>query len=196
MTKKHLRGRFEGDLSEDALRFSASVGFDRRLALEDIEGSIAHVRMLAARGIVSAEDAKKIEQGLARVREQIERGELEWQDALEDVHMNVEVALGDAGKRLHTARSRNDQVATDMRLWTRRACEATAARIDRFLAVLAEYRGAQQVTRRRLYLEALSSVLPGAKGLYVVDGDQKALVPWLGFDGAGAPPPAAEGRRP
>lgn len=134
-------GRFREAPAEVAVRFSASVGFDERLAPEDVRGSIAHVRMLAARGIVSAEDAKRIEEGLRTIGEEIARGEMQWDPALEDVHMNVEATLteriGDAGGRLHTGRSRNDQVATDMRIWTREACTATAQRIDHLLAVLA-----------------------------------------------------------
>ncbi|MFW5925922.1 MAG: argininosuccinate lyase [Myxococcota bacterium] len=141
MSGKAWGGRFEAELDAIALRFSESVSFDERLAPEDIEGSIAHVRMLAARGIVSAEDAKKIEEGLRAIAGQVERGELPWDAAQEDVHMNVETALsariGEAGGRLHTGRSRNDQVATDMRLWTRRACAATMERIDRLMSVLA-----------------------------------------------------------
>ena len=96
--------------------------------------------MLAARGIVTREDAKKIEEGLTRIGEEIADGTMAWRADREDVHMNVEALLteriGDAGGRLHTARSRNDQVATDMRLWTRSACERTARKLDRLIAVL------------------------------------------------------------
>ncbi|MCB9603740.1 MAG: argininosuccinate lyase [Sandaracinus sp.] len=134
-------GRFEEPLDSVALRYSASVDVDKRLAPEDIRGSIAHVRMLAARGIVGADEAETIAAELQRIAEEIARGEMEWDAAREDVHMNVESRLtervGAVGGKLHTARSRNDQVATDMRLWTREACHRTAARIDRFLAVLA-----------------------------------------------------------
>lgn len=134
-------GRFEEPLDAVALRYSASVDVDKRLAPEDIRGSIAHVRMLAARGIVGADEAEKIAAELGRIAEEIARGEMVWDPAREDVHMNVETVLtervGAIGGKLHTARSRNDQVATDMRLWTREACRRTAARIDRFLAVLA-----------------------------------------------------------
>lgn len=141
MSDKAWGGRFEEELDAVAARVNASVDVDGRLGPEDVRGSIAHVRMLAARGIVSAEDAKKIEEGLARIGGEIERGEMRWRADREDVHMNVEALLtervGEAGGRLHTARSRNDQVATDMRLWTRAACERTAGRIDRLLAVLA-----------------------------------------------------------
>jgi argininosuccinate lyase len=141
MTDKAWGGRFDAELDAIALRFSESVSFDKRLAPEDIEGSLAHVRMLAAQGIVSPDDASTIERGLTALAQEVERGELPWDPAHEDVHMNVETALrarvGEAGGRLHTARSRNDQVATDMRLWTRRACAATGQRIDRLMSVLA-----------------------------------------------------------
>ncbi|MBW2225523.1 MAG: argininosuccinate lyase, partial [Deltaproteobacteria bacterium] len=109
-----------------AARFSASVDVDGRLWQQDIDGSIAHVRMLAAQNILPAGDAKQIVAGLETIRASIEGGEFDWDEAKEDVHMNIEAALtsaiGDAGGRLHTGRSRNDQVATDMRLWTRQAC--------------------------------------------------------------------------
>ena len=141
MTKKAWGGRFGEELNDKALAFSASVDVDQRLAAEDVEGSIAHVRMLAERGIVPLEDALNIERGLTHIAEEIAAGEFEFTDAREDVHMNIEATLteriGAAGGKLHTARSRNDQVATDMRLFTRRACEHTAASIDAVLAVLA-----------------------------------------------------------
>lgn len=141
MSDKPWGGRFDAELDAIALRFSESVSFDQRLAPEDIEGSLAHVRMLAARGIVSREDATAIEHGLTELANEVQRGTLRWDPRHEDVHMNMEVALrehaGEAAGRLHTARSRNDQVATDMRLWTRRACMATGRRIDRLMSVLA-----------------------------------------------------------
>jgi argininosuccinate lyase len=139
--KKAWGGRFERELDALAARFSASVDFDRRLGSVDVRGSIAHARMLAARGIVSAEDEAKIVRGLETIAGEIERGEMRWDPAKEDVHMNVEALLteriGEAGARLHTGRSRNDQVATDMRLWTRDELDATVARIDRLLSVVA-----------------------------------------------------------
>ena len=125
-------GRF--DASPDAVMeaINASVDFDRRLYAEDIAGSIAHVTMLAKQGIVTQEDADAITQGLHRVRGEIEAGAFSFDRALEDIHMNVEARLaaliGPAAGRLHTARSRNDQVATDLRLWLRaRLDEADAA---------------------------------------------------------------------
>ncbi len=141
MSEKAWGGRFDQELDALAARFSASVGFDRRLGLVDVRGSIAHARMLAERGVISAADAEAIVRGLERIAGEIERGEMRWDEAKEDVHMNVEALLteriGEAGGRLHTGRSRNDQVATDIRLWTREAIDDTARRIDRFLAVIA-----------------------------------------------------------
>jgi argininosuccinate lyase len=141
MSDKAWGGRFEEELNDVALRYSASVDVDSRLAPQDIRGSIAHVRMLAAQGIVPQADADAIVAGLERIAVEIQEGQFAWQSAREDVHMNIEATLseriGAPGGKLHTGRSRNDQVATDMRLFTREACEATAARIDRFLAVLA-----------------------------------------------------------
>jgi argininosuccinate lyase len=142
MSDKAWGGRFEQELDAIAARFSASVDVDGRLWPQDIEGSIAHVRMLADRNILSADDAEQIVTGLGTIRASIERGEFQWDESKEDVHMNIEAALssaiGDAGGRLHTGRSRNDQVATDMRLWTRQACDSVVADIDALLEVLAD----------------------------------------------------------
>jgi argininosuccinate lyase len=142
MSDKAWGGRFEQELDAIAARFSASVDVDGRLWPQDIDGSIAHVRMLADQNILSAADTKQIVAGLETIRGSIERGEFHWDDSKEDVHMNIEAALtsaiGDAGGRLHTGRSRNDQVATDMRLWTRQACDSTVADIDALLEVLAD----------------------------------------------------------
>ncbi|MEM8608736.1 MAG: argininosuccinate lyase [Myxococcota bacterium] len=140
MSKKAWGGRFEEELDAIAARFSASVDVDNRLAPQDVQGSIAHVRMLEKQGILSADDAGQIVTGLENILATIERGEFAWDPSKEDVHMNIEAtlteAIGDAGGRLHTGRSRNDQVATDMRLWTRGACHSTAANIDSLLEVL------------------------------------------------------------
>jgi argininosuccinate lyase len=126
-------GRFGEPLSERMQRFNASVDVDRRLAPADIAGSLAHARMLAATGVLSAEDLAAIERGLRQIEGEIERGEFVWTRALEDVHLNIEQRLtalvGDAGKRLHTARSRNDQVATDTRLWLREAVDALSVQL-------------------------------------------------------------------
>jgi len=138
---KGARGRrFEGGLAPDAAEVNASVGFDWRLLPHDVAGSIAHARMLARQGIIAAADAEAIAEGLAAVRERLESGELGWDEALEDVHMNVEARLieriGDAGRRLHTGRSRNDQVATDLRLYARASARRLIALIDRLRRVL------------------------------------------------------------
>jgi argininosuccinate lyase len=121
-------GRFREPVDERVKRFSASVDFDRRLAGQDIAASLAHARMLAAAGILKKADLTAIERGLARIRREIEKGEFAWSLDAEDVHLNIERRLtalaGEAGKRLHTARSRNDQVATDLRLWLREEIDA------------------------------------------------------------------------
>ena len=116
-------GRFNEPVAELVKKYTASVDFDKRLAEFDIAGSIAHAKMLGAQGIISLDDVAKIEQGLAEILAEIQAGSFEWLLDLEDVHLNIEKRLtdkiGDAGKRLHTGRSRNDQVATDVRLWLR-----------------------------------------------------------------------------
>ncbi len=136
---KAWSGRFSEPVDERVKRFTASVGFDQRLARFDIQGSLAHARMLAACGILAATDLADIERGMAAISAEIEAGRFQWSVDLEDVHLNIERRLtdlvGDAGKRLHTARSRNDQVATDVRLWLREA-------IDQCLALLADLRAA------------------------------------------------------
>jgi len=114
---------FSEPMSELVKRYTASVFFDKRLWKADIEGSLAHAEMLAAQGILAAEDHAAIQRGMAQIREEIEAGRFEWKLDLEDVHLNIEARLtelvGLVGKRLHTGRSRNDQVATDVRLWLR-----------------------------------------------------------------------------
>ncbi len=114
---------FSEPMSELVKRYTASVFFDKRLWLADITGSLAHAEMLAAQNIIGASDLADIQRGMAQIRSEIEAGSFEWKLDLEDVHLNIEARLtqlvGDAGKRLHTGRSRNDQVATDVRLWLR-----------------------------------------------------------------------------
>ena len=114
---------FSEPMSDLVKRYTASVFFDKRLWQADIEGSLAHAGMLAAQGIIGAQDHAAIERGMKQIRQEIEAGTFEWKLDLEDVHLNIEARLtqlvGDAGKRLHTGRSRNDQVATDVRLWLR-----------------------------------------------------------------------------
>ena len=124
-------GRFSESTSERVARFSESVSFDQRLWRADIAGSQAHARMLGRIGVLAAADVEAIVTGLDAIGVEIEAGRFEWQMALEDVHMNIEAALtariGEAGKRLHTGRSRNDQVATDVRLFTRAAIDELLA---------------------------------------------------------------------
>ncbi|WP_457630151.1 argininosuccinate lyase [Oceanithermus sp.] len=123
--KKLWGGRFAASTERLAEAFNNSLEFDRRLWREDLEGSRAHARMLARQGILGAEEAQAILAGLDRIEEEIESGVFPWRDEYEDVHMNIEARLtelvGEVGGKLHTARSRNDQVATDLRLWLRRA---------------------------------------------------------------------------
>ena len=130
---------FSEPMSELVQRYTASVGFDQRLWRADIQGSLAHADMLAAQGIISAPDLADIQRGMAQIGQEIESGQFQWKLALEDVHLNIEARLtqlvGDAGKRLHTGRSRNDQVATDLRLWLR-------GEIDLICALLRELQGA------------------------------------------------------
>jgi argininosuccinate lyase len=114
---------FSEPMSELVKRYTSSVFFDQRMWRQDIRGSLAHAEMLAAQGIIGADDLAAIQRGMAQITEEIEAGRFEWKLELEDVHLNIEARLtqlvGDAGKRLHTGRSRNDQVATDVRLWLR-----------------------------------------------------------------------------
>ncbi|MEY4083593.1 MAG: Argininosuccinate lyase [Pseudomonadota bacterium] len=120
---KAWSGRFTEPVSELVQRYTASVNFDQRLARYDIQGSLAHAEMLAGVGLLSAKDLSDLQRGLSQIQTEIDAGTFQWSIALEDVHLNIEKRLtdliGDAGKRLHTARSRNDQVATDIRLWLR-----------------------------------------------------------------------------
>lgn len=133
-------GRFSEPVDELVKRFTASVSFDQRLALFDIQGSLAHAQMLHEVGLLSAADLEQIHKGMAQIRGEIERGEFKWSIDLEDVHMNIERRLtdlaGDAGKRLHTARSRNDQVATDIRLYLRDAIDRILDRLHAFQSAL------------------------------------------------------------
>ncbi|MFP8833075.1 argininosuccinate lyase [Hydrogenophaga sp. XSHU_21] len=127
---------FSEPMSELVKRYTASVFFDKRLWQADIEGSLAHAEMLAAQGIIGQKDYADVQRGMAQITAEIEAGDFDWKLDLEDVHLNIEARLtqlvGDAGKRLHTGRSRNDQVATDVRLWLRREIDL----IDGLLADL------------------------------------------------------------
>ncbi len=151
---------FSQPMSELVKRYTASVTFDKRLWKADIEGSLAHADMLAAQGIITLDDFCAIQEGLAQVTREIESGQFEWKLDLEDVHLNIEARLtqlaGDAGKRLHTGRSRNDQVATDVRLWLRDEIDLITA----LLAVL-------QRAMLDLAEENVDVILPGFTHLQV-----------------------------
>ncbi|MBV6272056.1 argininosuccinate lyase [Alcaligenaceae bacterium CGII-47] len=122
--------RFSEPVSELVKRYTASVNFDQRMAHFDIQGSLAHADMLASIGIISAQDLTEIQRGMGQITQEIEAGQFNWSLDLEDVHLNIEKRLveliGDAGKRLHTGRSRNDQVATDIRLWLRHEVDTSS----------------------------------------------------------------------
>ena len=128
-------GRFNEATDAFVARFTASVDFDQRLAPQDIQGSIAHATMLTEVGVLNENELESIKNGLTTILTDIENGTFEWSLALEDVHMNVEAALtsqiGITGKKLHTGRSRNDQVATDIRLWLRHEIDAIGAELTR-----------------------------------------------------------------
>ena len=139
--KKQLwSGRFAEAVDEQVKQFTASVPFDHRLAPFDIQGSVAHARMLGAAGILSRRDVAAIVRGLERIRRDIEAGRFRWSVDDEDVHLNIERRLtalvGDAGKRLHTGRSRNDQVATDLRLWLRAQIDDIRERLAELVRAL------------------------------------------------------------
>ena len=125
MSKKLWGGRFTKAESKSATEFNASIDFDQKMYRQDIAGSRAHAAMLAKQGIISEADARAIDDGLVQILADIEAGKIEFTIENEDIHMNIESILteriGEPGKRLHTARSRNDQVAVDFRLWTKEA---------------------------------------------------------------------------
>ncbi len=133
-------GRFEKETAQAVYDFNASIRFDKRLLQEDIEGSIVHVRMLGKQGILTAEEAEQIEEALVQIAEDVKDGHLTVSESFEDVHSFVEATLieriGDTGKKLHTGRSRNDQVALDMRLYTRKQVDETATALYELLQTL------------------------------------------------------------
>ncbi|MFN8828767.1 MAG: argininosuccinate lyase [Labrys sp. (in: a-proteobacteria)] len=142
MSNKMWGGRFESAPAAIMEEINASIDFDKRLWSQDIRGSLAHVAMLAEQGIVSRDDMQAITRGLEAIRGEIESGAFTFSRALEDIHMNVEARLaeivGPAAGRLHTARSRNDQVATDFRLWVRDAIDEIDAQLKDLMTALAE----------------------------------------------------------
>jgi argininosuccinate lyase len=138
--QKMWGGRFEALPSEALQAINASISVDQKMWREDIDCSLAHANMLAEQGIISAADRQAIFEGLETIAKQIEAGEFEFSVEYEDVHLNIEARLteivGEAGKRLHTGRSRNDQVANDFKLWTRRALQSTIGQIDALQNIL------------------------------------------------------------
>jgi len=158
--KSTWSGRFDEPVSELVKRFTASVEFDQRLALFDIQGSLAHAQMLAACNIINIQDLNDIKRGMALIENEILSGEFVWLVDLEDVHLNIEKRLtalvGDAGKRLHTGRSRNDQVATDVRLYLRHA-------IDELILLI----GALQTALLDLAAQHTRTIMPGFTHLQV-----------------------------
>ncbi len=149
-SEKPWGGRFTESTDAFVEAFTASIGFDQRLYRHDIAGSIAHARMLAHVGIITAEESGRITGGLQDILADIERGDFAWSVSLEDIHMNIEARLidriGETGKKLHTARSRNDQVATDLRLYLREEIDAVCAEIDRLQDGLLELAGREADT--------------------------------------------------
>ena len=151
---------FSEPMSELVKRYTSSVFFDKRLWQADIRGSLAHADMLAAQGVISAQDLADIQRGMAQIVADIEAGSFEWKLDLEDVHLNIEARLtqlvGDAGKRMHTGRSRNDQVATDVRLWLRDE-----------LDLIAELLAALQKALLDVAAQHTQTILPGFTHLQV-----------------------------
>lgn len=160
MTNKTWSGRFNEPVSELVKQYTGSIDFDKRLARWDIQGSLAHAQMLHEAGVLSAQDLADIQRGMAEIQAEIDSGSLKWSLDLEDVHMNIERRLtdkiGDAGKRLHTGRSRNDQVATDIRLWLRDEISTIRFLIKDLQAALLE-----------LASENVNTVMPGFTHLQV-----------------------------
>jgi argininosuccinate lyase len=158
--KQTWSGRFNEPVAELVKRYTASVGFDQRLALFDIQASLAHAQMLESCGIICNQDLKDIRRGLAQIENEVISGIFEWSIDLEDVHLNIEKRLtalvGDAGKRLHTGRSRNDQVATDLRLYLRHYIDELLIAIHEFQTAIVEL--AEQNT---------NTVMPGFTHLQV-----------------------------
>ena len=132
----HIRSRFQKAADKSVTEYTASIPFDWRLYRYDIDGSIAHAKMLAKQGIISPEEAEVINNGLASIAEEIEQGKFQFKPDLEDIHMNIEARLidkvGEVGGKLHTARSRNDQMAVDLRLFTKEAIAETSSKLREF----------------------------------------------------------------
>src|SRR3984957_14359318 len=154
MSQKTWGGRFTGETDNRVEAFTESISFDRRLYRHDVRASQAHARMLAEVGLLSAEEAEKIAATLDAIAGEIDRGEFPFSIALEDIHTHIERALierlGDLARKLHTGRSRNDQVVTDLKLWTRDALDGLDLRLKELQSALVEAAAANR-----------SLVLPG-----------------------------------
>ena len=161
-------GRFRQRTSPIVDAYTSSLAVDRRIAIEDVRGSIAHARMLATQGIIPAGDGEEILAGLLQIREEIEQGRFQMDERLEDVHMNVEARLtqivGAAAGRLHTARSRNDQVVTDLRLWLKEAIAESIASLHDLQIALVELAAENRrvVLPGYTHLQRAQPVLAGA----------------------------------
>ena len=152
--KEAWSGRFSEPVAEFVLRYTQSVSFDKRMAMADIAGSLAHAQMLSECGVISRQDFEDIRRGMEQITDEIKTGKFLWQLELEDVHLNIEARLtqliGDAGKRLHTGRSRNDQVATDIRLYLR-------GEIDEIIGMLGHLQEVLVAQAHREY----NTIMPG-----------------------------------
>jgi argininosuccinate lyase len=152
--KSNLRGRFKKGVDKNVLKYVASIPFDQRLYKQDIAGSVAHARMLASQKLIAKKDADIIVKGLESIRKEIEQGKFEFKLELEDIHMNIESRLfekiGDAAGKLHTARSRNDQIALDLRLFVKEAIADTIGELEAFQSALLDLAEANK-----------SAVMPG-----------------------------------
>ena len=153
-------GRFSEATDAFVEAFTASIDFDKRLYKHDIQGSVAHASMLAKVGLLTEEEATTIRRGLSKIQDEIEAGDFQWSVSLEDIHMNIEARLTDAigitGKKLHTGRSRNDQVATDIRLWLREQIQYISDELRRLQSGLVELAG-----------QEANTILPGFTHLQV-----------------------------
>ena len=173
--KKAWSGRFSEPVDAFVLRYTASVDFDKRMAMADIDGSLAHATMLAKVGVITQKDLDDIQRGMAQIREEIQTGAFNWQLELEDVHLNIEARLtaliGDAGKRLHTGRSRNDQVATDIRLYLRSEIDVIVERLEHLQDVLVHQaeRGADVIMPGFTHLQVAQPVTFGHHMLAYVE---------------------------
>ena len=179
MSKKLWGGRFTKNESASATEFNASIQFDQKMYKQDIAGSRAHAAMLAKQGIISEADRDAIDAGLAQILEDIENGKIEFTIENEDIHMNIESILteriGEPGKRLHTARSRNDQVAVDFRLWTKEAAISLLGDLKRLLESI--YNVAEA---NKNYIMPLGA---GALAGTTYNTDRRFLAEKLGFEG-------------